>query len=86
VLVLPVYLLLGALFFSWPMSPAAPAAVFLGAFASWLAVARLTPTFQRVSAALMVLGTIVSWSAVVLASDPAWHATPLAWIGAILAG
>jgi hypothetical protein len=86
VLVLPVYLLLGAVLFSWPMSPAAPAAVFLGAFASWLAVARLTPTFRRASAALMVLGTMVSWSAAVLASDPAWQAGPLAWIGGLFAG
>jgi hypothetical protein len=86
VLALPVYLLIGALFFSWPMSPAAPATVFLGAFASWLAVARLTPTFRRASIALMILGTIVSWSAFVLASNPAWHRAPLAWIGGLLAG
>jgi hypothetical protein len=85
VLVLPVYLLLGGLFFSWPISSAAPAAVFLGAFASWLAVARLTPAFRRVSVALMVLGTIVSWSAMVLASDPAWSAAPIAWIGGLFA-
>lgn len=86
VLALPGYLLLGALLFSWSMSPAAPAAVFLGAFASWLAVARLTPVFRWVTATLMAIGAFVSWSAAVLANDPAWNTGPLAWIGALLAG
>ena len=70
VLALPVYLVAGALVFSWPMAPTLPTAVFLGAFAAWLSVARLTPVFRYASIALMLLGTIVSWSGLVRSEDP----------------
>jgi hypothetical protein len=66
VLALPLYLTAGAIIFSWPVAVTAPAAVVLGAFASWLSVARLSPVFRWVSASLMVLAALLSWSASVL--------------------
>jgi hypothetical protein len=69
VLVLPAYLIAGTVVFAWPMLASTPTAVFLGAFASWLSVARLSPLFRAASVTLMLLGSIVSWSAPVLTND-----------------
>jgi hypothetical protein len=66
VLGLPFYLVAGATLFSWPAAPIASAAAVLGAFASWLSVARLTPIFRWMSIVVMLLATVVSWSAPVL--------------------
>jgi hypothetical protein len=68
VVVLPLYLVAGAIVFSWPISPALPTAAFLGAFTSWLSVARLSAVFRRVSIALMLLTAALSWSPAVLAA------------------
>ena len=67
VIVLPLYLVSGAIVFSWPISPSLPTVAFLGAYASWLSVARLRPVFRWVSIALMLVTAAVSWSAPVLA-------------------
>jgi hypothetical protein len=66
VLGLPAYLVAGTLIFHWPILASTPTAVFLGAVASWLSVARLTPTVRRVAIALMVLGAAISWTAPML--------------------
>ena len=66
VLVLPLYLIVGTIVFSWSVPPSLPTAAFLGAYASWLSVARLRPVFRWVSIALMLLTSLVSWSAPVL--------------------
>ncbi len=60
--VLPAYLLLGAVLFSWPIAPGVPAFAFLGAFAAWLAVARLHAPLRRAAIAIAVLTTIASWA------------------------
>ena len=62
VVVLPLYLVSGAIVFSWPMSPLLPTVAFLAAYTSWLSVARLWPVFRWVSIALMFLTAVVSWS------------------------
>jgi hypothetical protein len=62
VLVLPLGFLVGAVLFAWPTTPATPILVFLAGFASWLAVARLSSVFRRVSAALVVLSAAMSWT------------------------
>lgn len=72
VLLLPTYLVVGAALFSWPVAETLPTAVFLGAFASWLSVARLKPVFRLASLALMILGTVVSWAASGLAPAIPW--------------
>jgi hypothetical protein len=63
VMVLPLYLVGGAIAFSWPISPSLPTVAFLAAYASWLSVARLRPVFRWASIALMLLTAAVSWSA-----------------------
>jgi hypothetical protein len=68
VIMLPLYLVAGAVVFSWPMSSTLPTAAFLGAFASWLSVARLSTVCRWVSIALMLLTAVLSWSPVVLAA------------------
>jgi hypothetical protein len=73
VLLLPTYLVAGAAVFSWPLAETVPTAVFLGAFASWLSVARLGPVFRRAAMALVLLGTVVSWSAAGLAPAIPWE-------------
>ena len=67
VMILPLYLVGGAIVFAWPLSPSLPTVAFLGAYASWLAVARLRRVFRWVSIALMLITAVVSWSAPVLA-------------------
>jgi hypothetical protein len=67
VMVLPLYLVGGAIVFSWPMSPSLPTVAFLGAYASWLSVARLRPVSRWVSIALMLLTAALSWSLPVMA-------------------
>ncbi|CAN5325652.1 hypothetical protein BH10PSE9_BH10PSE9_21110 [soil metagenome] len=62
VFVLPLFLVAGRILFSWPMAPLLPTVAFLGAFASWLSVARLSVVFRRVSLALVLLSTALSWS------------------------
>ena len=66
-IVLPLYLVCGAFAFSWPISPSLPTVAFLGAYASWLSVARLRPVSRWVSIMLMLLTAALSWSAPVLA-------------------
>ena len=66
VLALPLYLIAGTIGFSWSIPPSLPTAAFLGAYASWLAVARLRSVFRWVSIALMLLTSLISWSAPVL--------------------
>lgn len=73
VLVLPVYVIAGAYLFSWPVAETVPTAVFLGAFAAWLSVARLTPVFRRAAMALILLGAVVSWTAPGLAPPIPWE-------------
>jgi hypothetical protein len=68
VVALPLYLVVGSIVFSWPVSATLPTAAFLGAFASWLSVARLSAVCRRVSIALMMLTAGLSWSPVVLAA------------------
>jgi hypothetical protein len=71
VLVLPAYLIVGTMTFSWPVPPTLPTVAFLGAFASWLSVARLSSIIRRVSIVLMLLTAALSWSpAVLLAQAP----------------
>lgn len=72
VMLLPAYLVAGTAIFSWPMSETVPTAVFLGAFASWLSVARLKPVFRAAATALVLLGTVVSWNAAGLAPAIPW--------------
>jgi hypothetical protein len=62
VMALPLGLLAGAIVFSWPITPSTPILVFLAGFASWLSVARLSPVFRRVSAALVLLSAAMSWT------------------------
>jgi len=62
VIALPIGFLAGAVLFSWPITPATPILVFLAGFASWLSVARLSPIFRRVSAALLILAAAASWT------------------------
>jgi hypothetical protein len=69
VLALPAYLVAGALIVHWPMLASTPTAVFLGAVASWLSVARLTPMVRRLAIVLMVLGAALSWTAPMLGSN-----------------
>jgi hypothetical protein len=76
VLLLPAYLLAGAALFSWPVADTVPTAVFLGAFASWLSVARLNRTFRRAATILVLIGTVVSWEAAGLAPAIPWHQLP----------
>ena len=59
---LPACLVLGAILFSWPIAPAVPAFAFLGAFAAWLAVARLHPALRQTAIAITVVATIASWA------------------------
>ena len=66
VIALPIYLVSGAIVFSWPTSPSLPTVAFLAAYTSWLSVARLRPVFRWVSIALMLLTAAVSWSAPVV--------------------
>ncbi len=66
VLALPLYLILGARFFGWPMAPTLPLVAFLGGFASWLSVARLRPNFRRLALALMILTAALSWTPKIL--------------------
>ncbi len=68
VIILPLYLVGGTIVFSWPISPSLPTVAFLGAYASWLSVARLRPVSRWVSIALMLLTAALSWSAPVLAT------------------
>jgi hypothetical protein len=68
VVILPLYLVVGAVVFSWPISATLPTAAFLGAFTSWLSVARLSGVIRWVSIALMLLTAALSWSPVVLAA------------------
>ena len=68
VIILPLYLVGGAIVFSWSISPSLPTVAFLGAYASWLSVARLRPVFRWVSIALMLITAALSWSAPVLAT------------------
>lgn len=67
VMILPLYLVCGAIVFAWPIPPSLPTVAFLGAYASWLSVARLRPIFRWVSIMLMLLTAALSWSAPVLA-------------------
>ncbi len=67
VIILPLYLVGGTIVFSWPLSPSLPTVAFLGAYASWLSVARLRPVLRWVSIMLMLLTAALSWSAPVLA-------------------
>jgi len=73
VLLLPVYVIAGAYLFSWPVAETLPTAVFLGAFAAWLSVARLKPVFRRAAMALILLGAVVSWTAPGLAPPIPWE-------------
>lgn len=66
VIILPLYLVGGAIVFSWPISPSLPTVAFLGAYASWLSVARLRPVSRWVSIALMLLTAALSWSVPVM--------------------
>ena len=68
VIVLPFYLVGGAIIFSWPISPSLPTVAFLGAYASWLSVARLRPVSRWVSIMLMLLTAVVSWSVPIFAT------------------
>jgi hypothetical protein len=73
VLLLPTYLAAGAALFSWPVAETVPAAVFLGAFAAWLSVARLTPAFRLAATLLVLIGAVVSWTAPDLAPAIPWN-------------
>jgi hypothetical protein len=75
VLVLPLYLVAGTILFSWPIAFWAPTAVFLGTFAAWLSVARISPTFRWASVALMFLQTVISWSTPVLTAGALLRST-----------
>ena len=66
VLALPLYLILGAWYFGWPMAPSLPLIAFLGAFASWLSVARLVPNYRRLALALLILTAALSWTPKIL--------------------
>jgi hypothetical protein len=75
VLVLPLYLVAGMVLFSWPIAFWAPTAVFLGAFAAWLSVARISPLFRWAAVALLLLEAVISWSAPVLSADAILRST-----------
>jgi hypothetical protein len=66
VLGFPLYLILGAYCFGWPMAPTLPLIAFLGGFGSWLSVARLRPNYRRLALALLILTAVLSWSPKVL--------------------
>jgi hypothetical protein len=66
VLALPLYLVAGACYFGWAMAPSLPLIAFLGAFGSWLSVARLRPNYRRLALALLVLTAMLSWSPQIL--------------------
>jgi hypothetical protein len=66
VLALPLYLIAGASYFGWPMAPSLPLVAFLGAFASWLSVARLQPNYRRLALALLILTAALSWTPKIL--------------------
>jgi hypothetical protein len=59
---LPAYLIAGAFVFHWPMLVSTPTAVCLAAFASWLAVARLSRTMRLAAIMLVLLVTAASWT------------------------
>jgi len=61
-LALPFYLMAGELAFSWNIAPTLPSVAFLAAFAAWLSVARLRPTFRLASVALLGLSSVAGWS------------------------
>ena len=63
VVALPLYLVAGGIYFSWPITTTVPTMAFLGAFAAWLSVQRLTPVFRWSSIVLMLLCTLASWAA-----------------------
>jgi len=69
VLMLPAYLIVGTMIFSWPVPATLPTVAFLGAFASWLSVARLSAVVRRVSIVLMLLTAALSWSPAVLLAE-----------------
>jgi hypothetical protein len=58
---LPFYVAAGAATFSWPLAPTVPTAVLLAAYASWLSVARLTPTFRALAILLLLCSTLAGW-------------------------
>jgi hypothetical protein len=70
VIALPIYLIAGALVFSWPVPPTLPTAAVLAGFASWLSVARLRPAFRRACIGLILLAVGLSWSPPVLSNIP----------------
>jgi hypothetical protein len=59
---LPAYLLLGAIFFSWPIAPAVPGIAFLGAFVAWLSVARLHRLLRCAAVAIAIATALLSWA------------------------